>query len=161
MLLISCNDQQFNTELKSQRYNTLPLSVCTIYQTMCTEWSPQQQQETKINWARPPRNCWFKSYTPRQPHRLWQFNSIMSQWKYWQVWLLFIFVQSSYFLMFVYKLAQLMVMWVWIHSAFMHCGLVICDLLSQKGFSLHECIQCPTIWHKRSQIMEKKYLYFL
>ena len=30
VLLISCNDQQFNTELNSQRSNTLPLSVCTI-----------------------------------------------------------------------------------------------------------------------------------
>lgn len=48
MLLISCNNQQFNTEFKSQRYNTLPLSVFTIYQTMCTVWA--HQQDVTIAW---------------------------------------------------------------------------------------------------------------
>lgn len=35
MLLISCNNQQYNSELKSQRY-TLSLGVYTICQRMCT-----------------------------------------------------------------------------------------------------------------------------
>lgn len=76
----------------------------------------------------------------------------MHKWKHWQVY----FCTAILYLNVCVQLARIKVIWVSSHSAFAYCNLVFCDLLSQKGFSLHECIQCS-----ETQIKSKKLSAFL
>lgn len=146
MLLISCNNQQFNTELKSQRYNTLPLSVCTIYQTNVYSMISSTGCNTSIACQ---ESIIEVIHSDQADYDRVCINENTGK---------LIFVQSFCFLNVCVRLAQLKVMWVWTHSAFTYCDLVICGLLSQKGFSLHKCIQCPETQEIPNQ---GKYLYFL